>query len=174
LGAGSSLRADKAEIRWVQDQASAVFTFLASTEPGQELELRPLDDQAPTFHITKGVGELAYWQGSAAAIGFKALCIVLTHPELQRINRCIVDGCHAPLVERRRASTARLTAAPSTARAGITRNADLDCAVICAMVPDLGSGGDTSKAVARGPISGSTKGEGPSEQANRQSGLQVR
>lgn len=99
----------------MQDQASAVFTFLASTEPGQELELRPLDDQAPTFHITKGVGELAYWQGSAAAIGFKALCIVLTHPELQRINRCIVDGCHAPLVERRRASTARLTAAPSTA-----------------------------------------------------------
>lgn len=95
---------NEAQIRWLQGQANAAFAFLASAKPGQELELeRPPNDRAPAFFITKGHGALASYDGSTAAIGSIALRLILTHPELQRINRCIVPGCHAPLVEKKRA-----------------------------------------------------------------------
>jgi hypothetical protein len=92
------------ELRWVQEQALAAFAFCATAAPDTEHEVaswRP-GAPAPRFVITKGLGATARYEGSIADVGRLALCAVLMHPELRRITRCVVRGCGAPLVARKR------------------------------------------------------------------------
>jgi len=101
-GVGAQSYPDESQLRWLQGEVARAFAFHATADKGAELELGEAPGTPPRFTITKGHGMTACYYGNAAQIGLVGLRAVLAHPELRRITRCIVPGCPAPLVERKR------------------------------------------------------------------------
>src|SRR5438128_1275275 len=91
------------QLGWLQGQVLAAFAFCENAAPEDEYEVPTwrADMPAPRFVLTKGHGTTARYEGSPAEVGRLALCVVLMHPELRRITRCIVRGCNALLVGRK-------------------------------------------------------------------------